>query len=565
MGSMETTLVQLASDEDVEALVDRLPHLGQRQVVVSVQDDSSVMLTAAEFSRILTVARTAQVGLSISTNDHLRRELARMLGWSVADRPAQPPLRPSDLPEMPRHTTDDLASYIPVQFPPSAEAGSGPQRTQTGTVVLDPAAAEAVQQQPRPGPSWRPPMDRADERRRAAVPTPPTAGEVRGRRLAIAAAVAAPLVVLAVVAGLLYYLLPTATVTLVPKTNAIAADLTYGVGLPGDNVDITLPPTAINATVTFDRTIQTTGERFVADGSAAGSILFTNPTTQPITVPTQTQLKGANGMVYVTQATVTVPPADPYNSLSIGSVTAKIVAAQPGTGGNADPSVVLGQLPNGAFFNNRDAITGGTRKRIAVVSPADTAALTVAAQQDFAARLDPELQKQITGPLKLVPGSTQHQPMTIQFDHQAGDDSTSITAHATQAAQASVFDPAKLAAAARDEVGRRLAAQAGGEFVLLAPSVKIGDPTATNADQTAFSIHAAGTVRAVISDQERATLVKQLAGKSLNAADAIIAGLPDVAGHHVAEGPSWLPRNMPQIVSRIQVIVSDGGQANANP
>ncbi|HET9017126.1 MAG TPA: hypothetical protein VFN57_16100 [Thermomicrobiaceae bacterium] len=566
MGSVQTTLVQIASDEDVEALVGRIPHLGEGQIVVSVQDDSSVLLTAAEFSRLLTAARAAHVSLSISTNDHLRRELARMLGWSVGDRPAEPPPRATDLPEPEQHTTADLASYIPVQFPPSVQPGSGPHRTQTGTVILDAAVPHtAAPAETRPPTRWNPPAPRPDDRQGTADLPPAGALEVRGRRLAIAAAVAAPIVVLAVVAGLLYYLLPSATVTLVPKERAISATLTYGVAAPGNNVDIALPPTTISATVTFDRTIQTTGERFVDDGTASGTILLTNPTTQPIVVPAQTQLKGANGMTYITQADATVPPADPYTSLSIGSATVNVVAASAGLAGNAGPSVVLGQLPDGAFYNNRNAISGGTRKRIAVVSPADTAALTVAAKQYFAAQLDPALKKQVTGSLVMVPGSEKAQPMTIQFDKQAGVDGTTITAHASQTTSASVFDPSKLAAAARDEVGRRLAAQASGPFVLLAPSVKIGNPTPTNQAQTAFSIQASGTVRAVISPQERSALASQLVGKSLSQADAIIGAMGDVASHTVAEGPSWLPRKMPDIVSRIQVVITNGGQGNANP
>src|SRR6187551_3190939 len=67
-------------DELVEAIGD-----GQLEsVVVDVPDGASAFQTAREFRHLLNVARAAGVDISISTDDPLRRELARILGFQLS-------------------------------------------------------------------------------------------------------------------------------------------------------------------------------------------------------------------------------------------------------------------------------------------------------------------------------------------------------------------------------------------------------------------------------------------------------------------------------------------------
>ncbi len=85
-------------DELVEAIGD-----GQLEaVVVDVPDGASAFQTAREFRHLLTVARAADVEIEISTDDPLRRELARILGFrlssdAVLDSPVSDSPRTNDL------------------------------------------------------------------------------------------------------------------------------------------------------------------------------------------------------------------------------------------------------------------------------------------------------------------------------------------------------------------------------------------------------------------------------------------------------------------------------------
>ena len=555
MGAPEPMIVHINSETDLDDLLARLPEYTDRRVTLTVADETDVLTTAAELSRVLSAARQEHVTLALSTRDPLRQELARMIGWTV--------LTPA--PEHDDDTTADLATYIPRPSTPLSQepdaATRAVPRTPTGTIVLDPdheqppswltaQIAAGTNGHVRPAPYEQADIEQDDDTtpRRRKIP------------FALIFAIVAPLVVLLLVGGILYYVLPTATITLVPEEHTIAADLTYGVAMPGASYDITVEPTELENTTVFDREISTTGERFEPDGTATGSVQLMNPTTRPIAVPSQTRLTGTNGMVYLTREAVTVPAADPFGSLALGTAGVTVMAAEPGPDGNADAGTIVGQLDNGLYFTNREPIKGGTMKRIATVSEADIAALREAAEADLAARAEAEFRAKIDPELKLVPGSLQVEDPVFEFSHQVGQDAEKVSVHARQTVRGKLYNPAQLDAQARDEVGRRLAAQAGNGVILLGPTVTVSDPTPLNEEQTAFRVHAEAVVRTVITTEQQQALIEQVTGKSIEEAEQTLEAMPGVAQYHIEQGPDWLPRRMPQIPSRIRVEVTSGEQ-----
>src|SRR5919199_4165847 len=114
MQTRESTVVDIESEEDVDRLLGILPELEQSNIVVTVRPESTALLTAAEFFRLFSAARKSSITLTISTDDPLRCELARMLGWSVGDPPdtVNDPESPSQTISGSRFTADDLAAFV---------------------------------------------------------------------------------------------------------------------------------------------------------------------------------------------------------------------------------------------------------------------------------------------------------------------------------------------------------------------------------------------------------------------------------------------------------------------
>ena len=498
MSTQESTAVHITSSEDVDALVERLPKMKDERVLVTVSDESDALLTAAEFYRVLGRARQSNVTLSISSDDRLRQELARMLGWIVTDTETGSgsrgntenlPSRGGDTQNVDGawtqlHTTADLATYRPSAPPTPSTNGNQTSKQNSGTIIVDPETAEKMAE---PKTRTAPPVPSPNGRHGDAVDSlTKREAQVSRRRfprpsrraLMLVGAIGAPLIVLVIVAGILMYILPTATVTIVPVEKSISADLIYGLATPGNTFDMTIQPVAVTHTTTFDKQIPTTGERFVPDGTAAGSVLLTNPLLQTVTVPSGTALAGKNGLSYITQKDVTVPAADPFGSLSFGSATVAVAAVKAGDTGNTGAGTIVGQLDSGVFYNNRDAIGGGTMKRIAVVSPADIEALKQAATGDLSGRVDQEFQASIASGMQLVPNSTTKTDPSFQYSLNANQDGTAVSVHATQTVTGEAFDPGKLNALARDEAARQLAAKSGPNEIILGDTVTIGDPVA---------------------------------------------------------------------------------------
>ena len=580
MSTQESTAVHISSSEDVDALVERLPQMKDERVLVTVSEDSDALLTAAEFYRVLNRGRESNVALTISTEDPLRQDLARMLGWIVVDtglgsgsrgNTESLPSRSGDTEDInglwtQSHTTTDLATYRP-EAPPVSPQTKGQV---TGTIIVDAETAKKLVEQPAPidspaaGSNVRHAQERESEitpgenRRRRPFPRPTR------RAFMLVGAIGAPLIVLVIVAGMLMYILPTATVTIVPVEKSISADLVYGLATPGNTYDVSIQPVSITHTTSFDKDIPSTGERFEPDGTATGNILLTNPLLNPVTVPSGTAFAGKNGLSYIVQKDVTVPAADPFGSLSFGSATVAVAAASAGDQGNTDAGTIVGQLDSGIFYNNRDAITGGSMKRIAVVSQADIDALKQAAETNLAGRIDQEFQASIEPGMQLVPNTQTTTDPTFQYSLKAGQDGTDVSVHSTQTVTGEVFDPGKLNALAKDEAARQLAAKAGPNEIILGDTVTIGDPVALPGGLS-FSRHATARTRAVVSADEQKSLEKQIIGKGESDAQAIIQSMTDVASYRISIKPTWLPQRMPELDSHIKIVVSNSNDASTSP
>lgn len=567
MGTRESTIVAIENDEDVDRLLERFPELEQSNILITVRPESPALLTAAEFFRLFSAARKSGVMLTISTDDPLRCELARMLGWSVGEPPeiTGEMDAPSQSIQGSRFTADGLAGFVRSTPPTTSQPDtSSALDAPTTAIALPEASPPPESANAGDAPSF---PTVKDNHRQATLSSGRVAGLVqiiagrfrlpeedgRRRKYFLAGAIGALVLVLITLGGILFYVLPTATITIVPSEHAIAADLTYGLDTPDAAYDIKIAPTPMSNTSVFDKTIPVTGARFEPDGTAAGQILFTNPLTTAISLPAQSTITGSNGQVYLTQSDVTVPAADPFGSLSFGSAAVSIIAGQAGSGSNADPGYVVGQLSNGLFYTNREAVAGGTDKKIPTVSPDDIAALTEEARLDLDGRAENEFMGKIGSEMKLVPDSLKKGEPSLTFTHQANEDATEVAVHGTMDVNALTYDPAKLHEQARGEASRRLASQAGPDAMLLGTSLAITDPAPVNDQQTAFSIHADATVRSVITGEEQSRMASSLVGKDPEAAESLLQQQRDVANYQMTLSPSWLPEKLPELASRIHI------------
>ena len=577
MAARQTDVFTVSRPDDLDELERRLAEEDLDELTLDVPEGATTLFTAREFRRLASAARAAGVVLRIASDDPLRRELARIIGLPViggAERRTSSDAEPAiaaetaapgasaakdvDAPtrriDVPASAADGTA---PVDVPLSPWRGLDTARGVEDDEVDDGSWSFVITPPTRPAPdrtedldaSWAAWASRSFETAGEAAPRRRRRSR-RGPRL-----VAAILALLVVAAVLLAVVAPAATIAISPQVEVVQAQVSYGLALPGSSFDVQIAPTTVSTTLTATVSIPTTGERFVPDATATGSLLLTNPSTAEVFIGAGTVATDASGAEYVTTTDVVVPAADPYGSMTFGSVATPVRAAMPGADGNADAETIYGQWDTGVFYTNRDPISGGTMKRIATVSDADRAALEATARADLDARVANALAGLVPAGATLLPGSEQRGETTLRFDHAAGEDATALRIDATLLVTAQIFDPEAMRAQAAEEVTRRLSASAG-DGEILDGSIEVGEPQPLGESAAdGFTITAQAHVERPVDRAALDALRERAGGADVSDVVAEARQVHGVEAASVDRHNSWLWTGMPLLMSRITIEV----------
>jgi len=360
------------------------------------------------------------------------------------------------------------------------------------------------------------------------------------------------------------FLLPAATIAVTPVESQVTASLTYGVALPGTSWDIAIQPATISTTLTFSATIPTTGERFVPDAPARGSVLLTNASTVEVLVPVGTILTNEAGVQFATVGDITVPAADPYGSLTIGSASAEVAATAPGPDSNVEAETVFGQLDSGIYYLNRDPIGGGTMRRIATVNQTDIDTLKNRAKQELDAKAVGAIDAKLANGRQLLANTEHRGQIQSNLNHAAGADADSLKLDSSLTISAQAYSLNDIHEQARNTVTERLRIQAGEQVTVLEESLQTSEPQpVAGSDGTAFSVDASATVRSIVDEAVLAAIRTELSGTDADSALARIQQVPGVGSVTIDHSPNWLGGRMPRLGSRIQIEVIDATRVQA--
>ncbi|MEX2314176.1 MAG: hypothetical protein WD628_00560 [Thermomicrobiales bacterium] len=573
-------------DELEEAIGD-----GQLEsVLVDVPDGASAFQTAREFRRILNVARAAGVEIELSTDDPLRRELARIMGLPLASdvildnpvadappldtpdsktfrivRPAQSETLDVTADEPALNDADTRPAFRPWQSPASTGDDDEPDETDDGSYsfVIHPPSTRRTSTQTFERPIRQTETIPSFEVWEAGSHADPHLQPESSKRRRLRPFAWLSLLLTVTLAGalLFMFLLPAATIAVTPVESRISSSLTYGVALPGTNWDIAIQPETISTTLSFSATIPTTGERFEPDAIARGSVWLTNASTVDVLVPAGTTLIGENDVQFATVADVTVPAADPYSTLMIGSASVEVAAVAPGPDGNVAAETVFGQLDSGIYYLNRDLIGGGTLRRIATVNQADIDRLNNQARANLDSQAIGAIDKRLADGQKLLANTEHRDQIQQRFNHASGADAGSLTLDASLTISAQAYSLDNVHQQATISVIERLRGQAGDAVVVLDDTLQNSEPQPVDGSNgTAFAVDASATVRAIVSQAELDSLRAELSGEEAGAALARIHQVQGVGSVTIDHSPDWLGGRMPRLESRIQIEV-----VNATP
>ncbi|MDW8325323.1 MAG: baseplate J/gp47 family protein [Anaerolineales bacterium] len=388
---------------------------------------------------------------------------------------------------------------------------------------------------------------RLHARRRATLPP----------RVALALRISVFSVGLFALFALLFAVIPSATITLTPVAQPLAADveITADPNLQSSVIPHTIPARTVRVEVQGSQLIATTGVIDVPDARAQGTVVFSNIAGTPALIPQGTSVRTSTGtsVRFVTRQAVNIEGR-------IGAtVEVPIEAVERGTAGNVAAGLINaidGPLGTQLAVTNPAPTTGGTTQQRAAVAEADRiklrelllAQLQLSAAEAVAAQLQP-------GEFFVNQTLTVTNVLAETFDHAVGEAADALGLTLRVAATGLAVNEN----AARKVAEAALQAQLPPGATLSAGSLRFErDPALTldEAGRVRFTMRAEGSY---LPQLERETVRALARSRRVDdAARALQAAFPLSAAPQIALSPAWLAQwypYLPWLPIRIEVIV----------
>jgi len=221
-----------------------------------------------------------------------------------------------------------------------------------------------------------------------------------------------------VVAGAALAFVPRATVTLEPVAKPVSgtfdvtADLTYR-GI--DYGRAIIPARRVQVIVQGRNEIPASKSRSVPDAHASGQVVFSNRTSNPVTVPKGTIVRTSSGVNvrFATMAGIELPP------VLFGHSWVGVIALEPGPSGNVGAltiSIVEGEVASLVSVLNPKPTQGGSDKYEHIVSEEDQDRLEAESKELLKEQAFAEIVSELEGEEFMPPGSVDADIMSRHYD-----------------------------------------------------------------------------------------------------------------------------------------------------
>ncbi len=271
------------------------------------------------------------------------------------------------------------------------------------------------------------------------------------------------LLVVAVLAGAAYVFLPTATVYITPLQEHL--DVTVRIvadpNVQGADLENSvIPATILRVEIEESASFETTGSQDDAPTLATGTVVFTNQTTEAVTIPAGTTVNTSTGAIARFRTLEAVNIAGEVDAVAVAGIEALPQFAGP-TGNVPESAInyIDGPLNEILTVQNINPTTGGDNPELRVVAQADhdrlTAAVIGAIQQRALGDLTPLLGAgQVILPETIRIAETR--PEWTLFSAAVGQEADSVALNLRAIIQAAVIDERMMNQAAFAAMANRI-------------------------------------------------------------------------------------------------------------
>ncbi len=338
----------------------------------------------------------------------------------------------------------------------------------------------------------------------------------------------------------------------VPTKGAVASPK-----IEGGTVSIVAKPVEVQLSTEASGTA--TGSALVPDGTAQGTVSFSNENMYDVYIPAGTRLVGPGGTVFVTLQDATVPAAVQLwsNGLPAGIQYGQldgvpIQAEQPGSAWNVDAGTITAfeaAPAGGLYVYNREPTSGGSERPVTLVTEEDQTRLRETVLAELREQADSELHTKV-GDLEVLSGTLDIRTVEESFSHAIGEEATTFTLRATVRATAlagapgileRALDQAVLLAMGGEKAGQEIGKIAHGPILPVAPQPA--------GNVWSYRTRVQVTIVNRIDGGLQAEIRRALRGQSAEAASRILQEYADrIASYAISPAASRLPTQASRIL-----------------
>lgn len=551
-------------DDEITSAAARIRASKEPRVGLVVPPGSRIATSRINFRLLAREALERNRALSIVSSDPAARALAASAGL-----PAFATVAEFEADQGPAATPPPGAA---AAVPGSAVTG-GPAaaKSTTGAKAGRSASTAATARGPDVAPPAQIPADGRIGARSsgASAPAVRPAGRKGRSPVRVVASVIAVLVMVGVLGLIAAFFLPSATITVTPKVEAVTPiELSIRAdpnATASDPVAGVVPATVLTMDFTSSGTFNATGKK-VTSTQATGTVKFTNfDTGGSASIPAGSKVSTQSGVVFATAQDIIVPRATPVPPFSLrpGVATVDVDAVVAGPAGNV-PADAIRQVPAGDSsvllkVTNPAPTSGGTSTTTIQIQKSDTDAAMAGLTKD----LKSQFTAWLAAPTGLAAGSTAFPKTGVLGVISPDNDPTTLIGTVQPTFELTLTASGTVTAVDESAVTTlattRLLTTVTSDFSLVAGSTKvtIGTPRA-DSDAVVFPVTAtASQIRHLDPD----TLRGLVAGKSVDEAQAILAPYGTV---DIQTWPGFV-NSVPSLAWRLSLTIAGGTAGASNP
>ena len=509
-------LIPLTPDDDIISICDLLDWSDDKRVVFVLLEEETAVLTPISLIRLRRYAdnKRIEVGL-VTTNRQLARQ-ARGLG---------------------------LPTFAAVEEAEMSRRGWWRGRRRQERLGLPTYGEPLDDGKPRPS------ANAADDK---LLPTP----VVTKRQWAIRyAAILFFFVVVALGVVSFLYWVPRATITLQPELAPLTAVQQITAVPTLDTVDYSqnaIPARLLTLTQSWQTDVEATGAIEVPTAPARGLIVFTNQTTETITIPAGTIIQTSDGLGFQTVAAASVA------GVVDSTAETDAIALEPGPQGNISAES-LTILPDGLAdllsVRNPAPMVGGDVRAETAVTAADLTRVRSQALQFLQAVTQSQMEGMLTEREFLARESLRVVEIVSEsYSHTVGEQTAQVSVEMEAVLQGTAVDTT----AASGLVYDALAGQVRPGFTLVPESIQFGEAEVASADESGNVTFLLSGTGAAATELALAEALEVIRGQETETAVAYLyENLPLKAVPTVQVWPLWVDR-IPYLPRRIEVNLHTG-------